>query len=215
MKNFRCFEQPETIVFNKGLTVLVGENDSGKSAIIDAIRIVLGTTDQSWYHIELSDFYKENRETEICIVLKFTDLSQDEQAAFLECLSYENEGPNNIPCLYIHWSCKYLLNFMPPRATTSISTGQNGDGPALPSAAKELLRVTYLRPLLDDLSRYASIEEKAAFLYSFFADESTSKAEVAQQMAYIIETTYKTKPEILLDKLPIYIKDAIKYVTEG
>lgn len=156
VNNFRCFGQPETIVFNKGLTVLVGENDSGKSAIIDAIRIVLGTTDQSWYHIELSDFYKENQEAEISIVLKFVDLSQDEQAAFLECLSYENEGSNNIPCLYIHWSCKYLLNFLPPRATTSISTGQNGDGPALPSAAKELLRVTYLRPLRDAYSNMQS-----------------------------------------------------------
>lgn len=156
MKNFRCFEQPETIVFNKGLTVLVGENDSGKSAIIDAIRIVLGTTDQSWYHIELSDFYKENRETEISIILKFADLNQDEQAAFLECLSYENEVATNTPCLYINWTCKYLLNFLPPRVTASISTGKNGDGPALSPAAKELLRVTYLRPLRDAYSNMQS-----------------------------------------------------------
>lgn len=156
INNFRSFGQPETIVFNKGLTVLVGENDSGKSAIIDAIRIVLGTTDQSWYHIELSDFYKENQKAEISIVLKFADLTKNEQAAFLECLSYENEGHNSKPCLYIHWSCKYLLNFLPPRATASISTGRNGDGPTLPSAAKELLRVTYLRPLRDAYSNMQS-----------------------------------------------------------
>ena len=39
ISNFRCFSEPQTIEFSKGINVLVGENDSGKSAIIDAIRI--------------------------------------------------------------------------------------------------------------------------------------------------------------------------------
>ena len=60
IKNFRCFDdQPHEIEFNPGLTVLVGENDSGKSAILDAIRIVLGTTDLGWYHLESTDFHKQ------------------------------------------------------------------------------------------------------------------------------------------------------------
>lgn len=79
----------------------------------------------------------------------------------------------------------------------------------------EANRKTKKQKIFDDLSKYATIEEKSAYLYSYFADESTSKAEVAQQMAYIIETTYKNKPETLLGKLPLYIKDAINYVTEG
>lgn len=52
IRNFCCFDENEyTIRFHAGLNVLVGENDSGKSAVIDAIRIVLGTTDQGWYRI--------------------------------------------------------------------------------------------------------------------------------------------------------------------
>ena len=31
------------VSFNKGLNVLIGENDSGKSAILDAIKLVLKT----------------------------------------------------------------------------------------------------------------------------------------------------------------------------
>jgi putative ATP-dependent endonuclease of OLD family len=62
LHNFRGFSEPQVIEFNKGLNVLVGENDSGKSAIIDAIRFVLGTTDQSWNRIELSDFHNEERD---------------------------------------------------------------------------------------------------------------------------------------------------------
>ena len=90
LHNFRCSNEKRRIYFRKGLNVLVGENDSGKSAIIDAIRIVMGTTDQSWYHIEQADFNEEDRQKDICITLKFSELSLEEQAAFLECLTFED-----------------------------------------------------------------------------------------------------------------------------
>lgn len=152
LQNFRCFRGPQVVEFNKGLNVLVGENDSGKTAIIDAIRIVMGTTDQSWYRIEPTDFHQEQKDVDICISLKFSDLSQSEQAAFLECLSCETVNEEVKPCLYVNWKCKYLLNFQPSRISVSITTGSNGDGPALPVEARELLRVTYLRPLRDSYS---------------------------------------------------------------
>ena len=87
ISNFRGFSDPQTIEFSKGINVLVGENDSGKSAIIDAIRIVMGTTDQGWYRIEPTDFNAERKDVEIAITLKFSDLSKAEQASFLECLT--------------------------------------------------------------------------------------------------------------------------------
>lgn len=153
LQNFRCFRDSQVIEFNKGLNVLVGENDSGKSAIIDAVRIVMGTTDQGWYRIEPTDFYEESKDIEISIMLKFSDLTESEQAAFLECLSSEtSENGEPVPCLYINWKCKYLLNFLPPRLSVNVTTGINGDGPSLPVEARELLRATYLRPLRDSYS---------------------------------------------------------------
>ena len=66
IKNFRCFDGNEhSITSKKGLNVLVGENDSGKSAIMDAIKLVLGTTDMNWYRVEQEDFYKEDGTLEI------------------------------------------------------------------------------------------------------------------------------------------------------
>ena len=149
ISNFRCFNEPQTIEFSKGINVLVGENDSGKSAIIDAIRIVMGTTDQGWYRIEPTDFNAERKAVEIAITLKFSDLSKAEQASFLECLTCETVGGKDMPCLYINWKCKYLLSFTPPRTSIRVTTGINGDGPSLSAEARELLRVTYLRPLRD------------------------------------------------------------------
>ncbi len=161
INNFRCFGSKQTIEFHKGLNVLVGENDSGKSAVLDAIRIVLGTTDQSWYKIELSDFYNENQNTEIKIVCKFSDLSEDEKSAFLECLSYDttmDKDGNEITVfnLYLHWTCKYLTSFKTPRVITNISTGVNGDGPTPSQESRELLKTTYLRPLRDAYSNMQS-----------------------------------------------------------
>ena len=60
---------------------------------------------------------------------------------------------------------------------------------------------------------YDTPEKKAAYLYSFFTDDSTSKAEVAQQMADILERKYQDNRATLLSKLPAYLKDAINYVT--
>ena len=76
IKNFRCFDdQDHTVEFNSGLTVLVGENDSGKSAILDAIKIVLGTTDLGWYRLDSTDFHNEDITKEISIVCNFSNLT--------------------------------------------------------------------------------------------------------------------------------------------
>lgn len=153
LKNFRCFDDSENkIIFNPGLTVLVGENDSGKSAIMDAICIVLGTTDFSWQRITVEDFYNENIELEINISCKFINLTEDELAAFLECVTYEKNAEEVVPCLYLNWKCRYLKTFSPPRPMITWSTGRDGNGPNLAADAKELLRVTYLVALRDAYS---------------------------------------------------------------
>lgn len=152
IRNFRCFDdQVHTIEFNQGLTVLVGENDSGKSAILDAIKIVLGTTDLGWYRLESTDFHNEDTTKEISIVCKFSNLTPTEQAAFLECISYEN-GELTAPSLHLHWKCKYVTTFKPARPIFNLTSGKIGNGPSPSSEARELIRVTYLRALRDAYS---------------------------------------------------------------
>lgn len=156
IKNFKCFDGNEHIItFKKGLNVIVGENDSGKSAIIDAIRLVLGTTDMNWYKISQEDYYNEDTNLEISIRCKFEDLSDEEQGAFLECLSYV-DGGKTAPCLWINWKCNYISSFIPPRSISSVSTGINSNSPAPSSESKELLRATYLHALRDTYSEMKS-----------------------------------------------------------
>lgn len=63
-------------------------------------------------------------------------------------MSYEDEK-RKIPSLYLHWRCKYLASFKPPRPVANFSTGISGNGPAPSVEARELLRITYLRALRD------------------------------------------------------------------
>ena len=60
IENFRifgCGDKRLVLEINPGLTALIGENDEGKSAIIDAIRFILGTNDHNYTRIEDSDFH--------------------------------------------------------------------------------------------------------------------------------------------------------------
>ena len=44
IKNYRAFDEDGiTLIFNKGVNAIIGENNSGKSAVMDAIRIVYST----------------------------------------------------------------------------------------------------------------------------------------------------------------------------
>jgi len=105
----------------------------------------MGTTDFGWIRIEPEDFYNEDTSQKISIICKFNELNKEEQAAFLECLTYEDHQP----CLYLHWTCRYLNTYKPPRPSSDFSSGRSGNGPSPASIARELLRATYLRPLRD------------------------------------------------------------------
>jgi len=110
IENFRIFGEGQdalTLSLNPGLTALVGENDTGKTAVMDAIRFALGTRDQEFMRVEESDFHQPPngapRETEIRIRCKFADLRPSEIAAFAEYLTYVTENNVTIPVLYINW----------------------------------------------------------------------------------------------------------------
>jgi putative ATP-dependent endonuclease of OLD family len=153
IENFRCFGQgPEglQLSFRPGLTALVGENDAGKSAVIDALRFALGTTDQEAYRLDLADFNSAAAVKEIKITCKFEALGTKDQRAFLEYLSYD-VGQQNKPVLYIHWFAKDIGPASPRKSGFRIEchSGKEGDGPSLTPEARELLQTTYLRPLRD------------------------------------------------------------------
>jgi putative ATP-dependent endonuclease of OLD family len=158
IENFRCFGEGDkgfALALKPGLTALVGENDSGKTAVIDALRFALGTTDQEWYRLEDSDFHTAGTgpgqtASEIRIVCKFENLSDADQRAFIEYLTYSPK-PADPPVLYVSWAAKYAGDVRNGRLyrRVEMNSGEDGSGPAIPQDVRDLLRATYLRPLRD------------------------------------------------------------------
>jgi putative ATP-dependent endonuclease of OLD family len=73
IKNFRLFEALD-LKLNSGLNILVGENDAGKTALIDSIRHVLGTNSSDRIYLTEDDFYSDANS--LSIQLKFVDVEK-------------------------------------------------------------------------------------------------------------------------------------------
>lgn len=156
IENFRLFGAGANafqLSLKPGLTALVGENDAGKTAVIDALRFVLGTRDQESMRLELTDFHyasSGDRSSEITIRLTFSGLTGADRSAFAECLTYlDGEPPESV--MILTWVARRAESDGLGRRFVPIEwrTGDKADGPLLDAGARFLLQATYLRPLRD------------------------------------------------------------------
>lgn len=60
-ESFESSQPGVEVCFKDGLNVLVGENDTGKTAIVDAIRYVLRTQSAEYFTLDEKDFNRTGR----------------------------------------------------------------------------------------------------------------------------------------------------------
>lgn len=147
--NFRKYENLE-VEFNDNLNILVGENDSGKTAIIDAIRILLGTQSNDYYRIDRKDFYFDGKNfaDTFKIICYIKGISDSEGAMFLEHISFvENESGENEAYLKL----EMVANYKNEKIYSDIYIGdiEEENGYRVPGEIKEFLKVVFLKPLRD------------------------------------------------------------------
>jgi putative ATP-dependent endonuclease of OLD family len=148
---FRCFgpNNPLTLDLRRGLNILVGPNDAGKTAIIDIPRYVLWTRGDDYVRMEPSDFYvgsTGDRATELLLRCTFDGLTPDEESRFLEWCTNE-QGK-----LRLHVCARSTLRKLSGGGTSAPTIHgacYNCDGLPLQGDIREYLRATYLRPLRD------------------------------------------------------------------
>lgn len=132
---------PHLIVpFTKGLNVLIGENDSGKSAIIDAVKMITKTHSMEWIHLFDSDFSQDRLQLRIEVV--FEDLSEEEAANFIEKVIIDGRG--NISLCLILEATRTEDRILPYEVKAF-----NGSFHSLSAIEKDLIKTTYLRALRD------------------------------------------------------------------
>lgn len=137
--------KPDLIVpFNKGLNVLIGENDSGKTAIIDAVKLTLKTHAYEWIKVDDSDFFNDSEK--LRIELEFRGLQPNEAKNFIEWLGWEGEGKYAKPILRLIYQVEKRQGKIIP---TDIKAGMDEAGYPLNAEAREYLKTTYLKALRD------------------------------------------------------------------
>lgn len=149
INNFRIFDN-FTVQFNKGLNVLIGENNGGKTSLIDAIRLTLDTNSADWTKILDSDFHKN--EEYFHIKIKFDEISPKQAAVFVEHLTHEKTtNGKRKSVFYINLKAQ-ITNIIKKGSRyirSELRSGAKADGPHIEREIREYLSATYLRPLRD------------------------------------------------------------------
>jgi putative ATP-dependent endonuclease of OLD family len=128
----------------KGLNVIIGENDSGKTAIIDAVKLVLKTHSYDYIRVDDKDFFQDvNR---FRIELTFEELIPEEAKNFTKWLGWKGTGADAKSFLSLNYDVKRQADKILP---TDVKAGVDEDGYLLSAEAKEYLKATYLKPLRD------------------------------------------------------------------
>lgn len=152
LRNFRLFQELN-LELNRGLNVLVGENDCGKTSLIDAIRYALGTNSSDWTYVAESDFFDNS--TELSIRLKFSEVDTHAHR-FVEHLSHEEYtdatgAKKRRSVLYAQLRAQKtgIERRGYPYIRTEVRSGRDGNGPLLEADIRSFLATTYLKPLRD------------------------------------------------------------------
>ena len=148
---FRCFgtENPFSLKLRQGLNILVGANDSGKTAVIDVCRFVLWTRGSEFIRLEPEDFYVKpdgNRVKELLLRCTFDELTPDEEARFLEWCN------NEAGTLRLYVCLRANIREAPGGGDSVLiqnRAGQNAEGLPIDGELREYLKSTYLKPLRD------------------------------------------------------------------
>lgn len=171
IKNFRVFDEI-SLLFNKGINIIIGENNSGKTTIIDALRICLGYgkpdtniyIQESDLHLNPSDPNEYNSEAQFDLIFEIE--SEIEKNCFNDFISQDPEHPE-LQTIQFHLKYSLEQNGRKRFFKRSVWGGDN-EGQQIPYEALQEIFYTYLGPLRDALSglKPYSYDNKTALLFN-------------------------------------------------
>jgi len=184
IKNFRGLRDLE-VAFHEGLNVLIGENNTGKTAVLDALRLTLGLgAERRDLYLTQDDFHvdgKGDSSESIEFHLTFDGLTDDEQGIFVEMRAVNEERK---PEARLHVRATYDEGHNRIHRTY---WGGEHEGQQVPSEVLGLLYAIHLGALRDatrDLSpsRGSRIGELFRKLVPNETDQKTYAAEVSESV---------------------------------
>ena len=172
IRKFRVFNDI-TLYFKNGINIIIGENNSGKTAIIDALRICLGCgkPDNTIYvqnsdlHINPEDPSENNTTIQFDLIFEFGD-APIERDCFYDFISQDKDNPQK-QTIQLH--LKFIQeNNGRKKYFKRIIWGGDNEGQQIPYESLQEIFYTYLSPLRDAVSclRPYSYDNKTAQLFN-------------------------------------------------
>lgn len=177
ISNFRKLKEI-SLEFKKGLNVIIGANNIGKSAIVDALRALLSGFDETFLRLYFDDIHTDKNSTQTPIITFhyiFDELSLNEEVDFLSALIKKDDDS-----FEAHFYVEYTYDGINTRLRVKRWCGNHPDVgissdilanlkciylPPLRDASKDLMpgrfsRLSHLLELFSDEKSKQSIEEK-------------------------------------------------------
>ncbi|MFD2209131.1 ATP-dependent endonuclease [Virgibacillus halophilus] len=201
---FRCFNEKTEIPLNKGLTVIIGENGSGKSAIVDAIRLILNDDEFGRSMVSGGDFRHSfgnegNNESSASfqIDIEFSGMRSIEQVAYLPWLKTEDLSTAT---LHLKVQNKTTQN----KHYKKEIWGGNSSSSSFEWDTYKSIKCTYLPPLRDAEHRLRNVRgSRLSRLITKIDPENTAKER-------LVDTVKQNNQELLKDELIVKAKTNIK-----
>ncbi len=205
--NFRLFENID-LLLNEGLNILVGENDSGKTSLIDAIRYVLGTNSNDRTFIKEEDFHGECNELSIQITFSDVDAHAHRFVEHLSHEEYQDDGDRTKRMSVLHIQLNAHKTGAErrgyPYIKTELKSGVDGNGLSIEAEIRDFLSATYLKPLRDAETELSS--GRASRLSQILS----SSKEVKVGMDTILSIIADANEDLLADDAPL--KEAVENI---
>lgn len=172
ISKFRVFNDI-TLHFKNGINILIGENNSGKTAIIDALRICLGCgkpdnfiyVQDSDLHVNPEDPSEINTVIQFDLIFEFGDASI-ERECFYDFIAQDKNNPDK-QTIQLH--LKFIQeNNGKRKYFKRIIWGGDNEGQQVPYESLQEIFYTYLSPLRDAVSclRPYSYDNKTSLLFN-------------------------------------------------
>lgn len=172
ISKFRVFNDI-TLYFKNGINILIGENNSGKTAIIDALRICLGCgkpdngiyVQKSDLHINPENPLENNTTIQFDLIFEFGD-ALIERECFYDFISQDKDDPTK-QTIQLH--LKFIQeNNGKKNYFKRIIWGGDNEGQTVPYESLQEIFYTYLSPLRDAVSclRPYSYDNKTSQLFN-------------------------------------------------
>jgi putative ATP-dependent endonuclease of the OLD family len=150
IQGFRRFEDL-SLRFKNGLNVIVGPNNAGKTAVVDALRVLLSASDEGNLRLTELDLHVDAvgiQSSEATFTFTFRDLSIDEEADFMTALQPRKGDDGKL----IEYEAKFTVQYTQTEPGSRLKLRRwVGEHPEnlLSSDMLEELRAIYLQPLRD------------------------------------------------------------------